>query len=184
MTKRLLLPAALLVLASACDDDPFLVRWEISPEETVLYSLDRGVVNEPSAFDLLAEAAVVVEDPRVDGDWDFAVDREGSRVVLLPPEVLGITDSGVGIAPMPGMTFEEVTRAPSDTLLYVVDAPVAVDLETVYVIRTHEQAGSFGRTCVYYGKVQALEIDVGAGVIRILHDTSPDCNNRSLIPPD
>lgn len=184
MTKRLLLPAALLVLTSACDDDPFLVRWEISPEEAVLYALDRGVVNEPSAFDLLTESIVIVEDPRIDGDWDFAVDRLGGQMVLLPPSVLGVTESGVGIAPMPGMAFAEVTRAPSDSLLYVDDEPVPIDLGTVYVVRTHEQRGSFSRTCVYYGKVQALEIDAAAGVVRFLHDTSPDCNNRSLIPPD
>jgi len=74
-------------------------------------------------------------------------------------------------------------RAPSDTLLYVTDKPVPVELGTIYVVRTHEQIGSYGRICVYYGKLEPLEIDLQAGVLRFLQDTSPVCNNRSLLPP-
>jgi hypothetical protein len=57
-------------------------------------------------------------------------------------------------------------------------------LGTIYVIRTRTVDGGFGRACQFFGKVEALEIDPVAGVVRIVQDTSPDCNNRSLVPPD
>ncbi len=170
------------MLLAACGDDPFLLRWQENPQEAILFSLDRPELNNPSAFNMLSRARVVIEDPTAEGRWDFAVERRGDRMVLLPPRTLGL-NSLAAIVPFPGMEYADVRRAPTDTLLYITDEPVPVELGTIYVIRTHQQVTSFGSVCSYYGKVQPLEVDLLAGTLRFLHDTSPDCNNRSLVPP-
>jgi hypothetical protein len=167
---------------AACQEDPFIVRWVEDPKEAVIYALDREELSRPSAFHMLHKEAIVIEDPLSQGQWDFALDRQDGGMVFLPPRALGVV-SRAGIAPIEGVDFAEVREAPGDTLLYSTRQPVPIVLGTIYVIRTHQQPGSFGQVCVYYGKVRPLEIDEEAGVLRFLHDVSPDCNNRSLVPP-
>jgi hypothetical protein len=176
--------AGVALVLSACGDDPFVVRWEELPLEAVLYSLDRDAADIPraSAFHMLERRGVIVEDPQAQGRWDFAVERQGDGMVLLPPRALGVI-SRAGIAAIPQVRFEDVIEAPRDTLAYSMEAPVPVQMGTIYVIRTHQQPGFFGQICHFYGKVEPLEIDLEAGTLRILHDVSPDCNNRSLVPP-
>jgi hypothetical protein len=183
--KRMLAAAALLLAAlTACGSDPFLVRWEANPQEAVIYSLDRDELNSPSGFDMLSRSAVVIENLQAAAvSWDFVLDREGGQLVLLPPRVLGVTGSRAGIVPFPDTGYEDVRRAPSDTAMYITDEPVPIEVGTIYVVRTHERVGSYGRTCVYYGKLEPLEADFDNGVFRFLQDTSPDCNNPSLVPP-
>jgi hypothetical protein len=95
--------------------------------------------------------------------------------------VLGVF-SGAGIASVPGSRFQDVTEAPDSPTAYVEDAPVPLELGTVYVIRTREQQGICGETCNYYGKIQPLNIDLAAGILYFVHDVSPVCNDPSLIP--
>jgi hypothetical protein len=174
----------LAVLVAACGGEDFLVDWEENPLEQVLYSLDRepeGTLRQ-TAFNMLERRGLVIEDPVAQGRWDFAVDREAGRLVLLPPQALGVT-SRAAIARIPGTTFANVIEAPSDTLVYSTNQSVPVELGTVYVIRTHQQPGFFGQFCFFFGKIEPIEIDVEAGILRFLHDVSPDCNNRSLVPP-
>ncbi len=177
------LVSVLIMLLTACGDDPFLLRWQANPQEAVLLTLDRTELNTASGFNMLEGLAVVIEDPRTEGNWDFAVERQGGGMALLPPGVLGVI-SRSAIVPFPGVDFDEVRRAPTDTLVYVTDEAVQLQLGTTYVVRTYEQLGSFGRVCVFYGKVRPLEIDLQVGSLRFLHDTSPDCNNRNLVPPN
>ena len=181
--RRLIPALVLLAMATvACGDDPFLVRWTEDPRERVIYSLDRDERNRPSAFEMLQGRQVVLESPEAIGRWDFALDRQAGELVLLPPRALGVT-SDAGIAPIPGVRYEDVREAPRDTAAYVMRTPVPLEMGTIYVIRTHQQPGPFGQQCSYYGKVEPLEIDSATGVFRFLFDTSPDCNNRSLVPP-
>lgn len=182
MNLRTCVPLLTLALLTAgCGEDPFVVQWEEGPEETLLYSLDREEMFRPSAFNMLSRGEVIVEAGDTQGAWDFAVDREGGVMVLLPPRTLGIF-SGAGIAPIPNARFQDVTEAPDSPTAYVEDEPVALELGTVYVIRTREQQGIYGETCNYYGKIQALNIDQVAGILYFVHDVSPVCNDPSLIP--
>lgn len=184
LNRRLFLPLALLVMPvlSACGEDPFLFRWEEDPLEAVLYSLDREEFNRPAGFNMLEGRAIIVESAQSSGAWDFALDRQGGQLFLLSPRLLGL-QSRAGIAEIPNTRYEDVREAPSDTAQYVRDRPIRVNPGSIYVVRTHEQLGSFGMVCVYYGKVEPLEINGATGVLRFKHDTSPDCNNRSLVPP-
>lgn len=172
----------LAVTLSACGDDPFRFQWSENPREASLFSLDRQELNRPSAFDMLQGRRVVIEHPGAAGRWDFALDRGGDGFVFLPPRTLGVT-SRAAMVPLPGISFEDLREAPADTALYVSRAPVPVVEGRVYAVRTHEQPDPFGRTCVFYGKLEVLEPDFEAGTLSFRFDTSPDCNNRSLVPP-
>jgi hypothetical protein len=172
---------AVTFLTTACGEDPFVVRWEESPRETLLYSLDREEMFRPSAFDMVRRDEVILEAADAVGAWDFAVDRQDGALVLLPPQVLGLF-SGAGIAPIRQSRFQDVTEAPDDPAAFIEDAPVPLELGTVYVIRSREQRGTFGETCLYFGKIQPTNIDHVAGILYFLHDVSPVCNDPSLIP--
>ncbi len=183
MRAALLLVIALLPILSACGEDPFLFRWDLDPLEDELFALDREELNRPAGFNMLEARRIVVESAQSQGAWDFAVERISGKLHLLPPAVLGIPN-GAAIIEIPGVRYEDVTEAPSDTTRYVKDAPVPINPGSIYLIRTHEQTGSLGQRCFFYGRVEPLEVDVVRGVFRFKHDTSPDCNNRNLIPPD
>ncbi len=183
---KLITVLAVAALLTGCDD-PFEFRWEESPLESTLYSLDREELYTPSGYNLLERRAVVIESPTTEGRWDFALDRRDGAMYLLPPRSLNVIVDGrpsrAGIAPIPQTTFEDVREAPADTLLYTTREPVPLELGTVYVIRTFEQGGRFGQRCFFYGKVEPLEIDLERGALLFKHDVSPVCNDRRLVPP-
>ena len=178
----MLATATFALVLTGCGEDPFLFRWTENPREALIYSLDRPERNRPSAFEMLSGERVVLESVTTAGRWDFALAFQGGELVLLPPRALGVP-SGAGIVPFANTRFDELRTAPSDTLLYVTDAPVPVRLGTLYVVRTRDQVGFYGERCRYYGKVQPLEIDLEQRTLLFRFDTSPDCNNPSLVPP-
>ncbi len=177
----LLITVAILLAVSACGDDPFRIQWSENPQETTLYSMDRQELNRPSAFDMLQRRRVVLESPQTQGRWDFAVDRQGGTLVLLPPQSLGVA-SRAGIAPTPGVSFEDLREAPSDTTRYITREPVPLAVGNTYAIRTHEQRGRFGQFCTYYGKLEVVSLRPEEGVFIFRHDTNPECNSRRLVP--
>lgn len=170
-----------VVGAAACGDDPFKIDWEVSPDTVLLYSLTVPELNRSSGFDFHNEVPVVLEQPGATGNWDMALTSDGSQFQLLPPGAMGIS-SKARVAPLTGVTFFELTEAPSDTSLYVSAQAVPVQAGTVYVWRTRQLRGAFGSVCVYYAKMEALEMDPDAGTLRFRYDSSPVCNDRSLIP--
>lgn len=184
--SRLPLLASLTVAGAvgfaACGDDPFAVDWIESPDTVLLFALARPELNLPSGFDFYNRTSVVVEGANATGSWDMAVDARGGKVVLLPPGSLGVS-SKAQVAALEGRTFAEVTEAPADTALYVSRAPVPVEMGTIYVWRSRQASGYYGTSCVYYSKMEALEIDPGGGTLKFVFDSSPVCNSRSLIPP-
>ena len=158
--------------------DPFLIPWTESPTEKLIFALDRDELNRASAFSVFFETGVVIEDPVAEGNWDFAVERQGDQMVILPARALGV-EGTAAVVPLQGTTLTEVREAPRDTLLYISDQPIPVDLTTIYVVRSNERFER-GFACIYYGKIQPLEVDLEAGTFRFLHDGNPNCNNRSL----
>lgn len=168
--------------AAACGDDPFKIDWTESPDTVLLYTLSRPELNLPSGFDFYNRTTVIIEQPDATGNWDMAVDTRAGRVVLLPPGALGVS-SKAQVAALPGRTLRDVTEAPADTTLYSARSPVPVQMGTVYVWRTRQAYGSFGSVCVYYAKMEPLVINAAAGTLSFAFDSSPVCNDRSLIPP-
>ncbi len=164
-----------------CGDDPFAFPWEPSPDTLRLFALSHPEHNLVSALDAVPRRAVRVEAASTGGQWDVAVDTAGGRFVWLPPGVLGIT-SQAGIAELDETNFDAARVAPADTARYARNRPLPVEPGRVYALRTRRHAGGYG-TCTYYGKMQALDVDVPGAAIRMQYDISPACNNRSLVPP-
>lgn len=175
--------AVLLVGTVGCGDDPFAFDWSAQPDTVLLYSMARPELNLVSAYNFLNGAPILVERPGATGQWDVAVDTRDGRIVLLPPGALNVTGEAQ-VATLEGLSLDDVTRAPSDTLLYVSDRPIPVEQGDVYVVRTNRTPGSFGRSCVYYAKVEAVVIDPEGGTLTFREVTNPVCNDRDLVPPD
>jgi hypothetical protein len=177
-------PVMLACLAlGACDDDPFgLQDWPPSPDTMLLYSLARPELNLPAAANIHRQFTLIVESPSSTGNWDIALDTRDGALVFLTPLAVGI-NSQARISVFPDMTFEDVTEAPSDTTRYQpATEPVPVELGTTYVVRTSEYLTAFNQRCVFYGKVEPLEIDVDAGTVRFVTDSNPNCRQLSLVP--
>jgi hypothetical protein len=172
-----------IVALTACDEDPFVFRWDATPDTVRLYSLRRPEPNLVSAFDFYQRTLIRVEAPDATGTWDVALDVEGGELVLKPPGALGIT-ARAGIATLGTIPFDEVDEAPGDTLAYELDDPVPMQVGTVYAVRTNRRAGSFGSSCVYYGKLEPVIVNTTAGELDFKYVISPVCNNRSLVPPE
>lgn len=174
---------ALLMGTSACNDDPFAFNWSDRPDTVLLYSLARPELNLESGFAFLQARRVRVEAANATGSWDVAVDTRGGDLVFVPPGALGVV-STARITTFEGMALDDITEAPSDTLVYVADQVVPVRRGNVYVVKTNRATGSFGSSCVYYAKVEAVAIDVAGGTLTFRHVTNPICNNRDLVPPN
>lgn len=174
-TSRLV--GALVILSTAaCGDDPFRVDWEARPDTILLYSLARPELGLPSAFNFNRRQFVEIENPGATGNWDLALDTRDGELVFLMPGSMGI-QSRARIAKLEGASFDEVRVAPADTTAYT-ENPELVEFGSIYVIQT-DQTGQ----CVYYSKIEPLEADVTLGTLRLVHDGSPVCNSRDLVPP-
>lgn len=175
------------VLAAAalagCGDDPFAFPWEASPDTVRLFALSQPRHNLPSAIDFQLRRTVRVEAAATEGAWDLAVDTADGRFVWLPPGVLGIT-SQAAVADLAEDGFAAAAEAPADTARYVRDRRLAIQEGRVYAVRTRRLSGIYGASCNYYGKIQAIDVDLGEATARFQYDLSPACNNRALVPPD
>ena len=177
------LGAAILTALSGCGDDPFAFDWVDTPDTVVLYSLARPELNLVSGWDFFRGTAISVEAPASTGTWDVALDTRNGELVLLPPGALGV-ESRASIAPLTGILFEDVREAPSDSTAYISQAPVPMAIGTTYVVRTHQGVGAFGTRCVYYARLEPLELDVAGGTMTFREVTNPVCNDRDLVPPN
>lgn len=172
------------VLAACGDDDPFGFNdWTLAPDTAFLYSLARPELNLPSAFNLNTRRSIRVETAGATGTWDFLINTVGGELVFVTPSAVGL-ETSAAIARIDDETFESIRVAPGDTAVYERLTPVPVELGQLYVVRTNQQSGSFGQRCTYYGKVEAVEIDVAGGTLRFRYDSNPICNSRDLVPPE
>jgi hypothetical protein len=165
---------------AACGDDPFQITWYNTPDTTILYSLARPELGLPSAFDFLDRTRFVVEDAGSTNAWDVAVDTRDGRLALVPPGALGIVNEA-RVTVIEDVRYEEVTEAPADTTLYTATEPVFLELGNVYVVRTREQSSAFG-FCLFYAKMEPLELDLELQSVRFVFDNNPVCDDRNLQP--
>ena len=181
--RAVALASALLIALTACGDDPFAYDWSDAPDTVLVYSLSRPELNLPSGFNFLQGRPIRVEDLSSTGEWDAVVDTRDGEIVLLPPGAFGIVTTA-RITTLEGMQLEDVRSAPSDTTVYVEADPVPVRSGNVYVVKTNRSSGSFGSSCVYYAKLEAVDIDADAGRLTFRYVTNPICNSLDLVPPD
>ena len=187
-TLRLLVISGFVLLlsmnvASCSRDNPFDLKWtEANPDTALIYSLSRPEMNLPSGFDLVERTAVTIEQSEVTGTWDFLLDTRDGELVFVPPAVFGI-ESEAKMIRLPGMDFDEVLEAPSDTSSYSSDEVVPVQTNSVYVVQTHRGRNKFGMLCVFYGKLQPLELSV-VGTVTFVFDRNELCGELDLVPKD
>ncbi len=179
--RLLVLPS--LLFSVACSDDIFRLRWSSDPDTALVYSLARPELNLPSGFDFVNRTAVEIQAPGATGSWDFALDTQGGQLVMVPPTVYGIT-SEARITVIPGMRFEDVQKAPSDTSRYTGTEAVPVSLGNTYVFQTHLARDRFGQLCRFFAKLEPLALDVQLGTMRFVFDRNPLCEDLDLIPPE
>ena len=179
----IVLPLLLVLVTSGCGDDDAFLTWTASPETVVLYSLSRPELDLLSAFSFRDRSTVRIETVGSGFSWDIALDTRGDELVLLAPGALGI-ESRARVARFPGMTFDDLIEAPEDSLLYSTSQPVTLDLNSAYVVQTDLRVSPFGGNCVFYAKLQPLNIDVTEGSLEFVFDASPLCNDRKLVPPE
>ena len=179
------LAAISTLAAAACGRNPFELTWvDTNPDTVLIYSMVRPELNLPSAFDFHGRRSLRIEGPGSTGGWDVVLDTQGGQLVFLPPGALGIK-SEAGIVPFPGLRFDELTVAPKDTASYKRDEPIALEAGSSYVIRTHRGPDRFGIQCLFYGKLEPLEIEPTLGTLRFVYDVNPLCGERNLVPtPD
>jgi hypothetical protein len=183
---RLLVAAALslpMFGLVACGEDPFETQWASNIDTVTLFSLQRPEIGLASGFDFPGRTPVVIENANAVGTWDVALNDDGATFSLVPSTALGVP-ARVGIATLPGIAFEDVTGAPSDTSVYVSDAPVPMEIGTTYAIRSRELSGFFGQRCVYYSKLQPISVDLVERTLEFFYEGSPACNDRNLVPTE
>ena len=168
--------------AASCGDDPFNIDWPENRDTVLLYSLARPEFNLVSGYNFNRRSRVRVEAAGAAGTWDVALGTEEDRLVLLPPAALGVSASA-RIAPLSGIPFDDVRDAPTDTEAYVSDRSVPVAVGTIYVVQTNDIPGPFGQTCVYFAKLEPLNVDVERGELTFVFASSPICNDSRLVPP-
>lgn len=169
-------------MVTGCGDDPFVRGWEVDVDTVTLFSLQRPELDIPTAFGFRDRLPIQIEDPTASGQWDLAVDTQGDVLVFLPPGALNI-NSRARIARLTGATFETLAEAPRDTTRFSATEPVPISTGTVYVVRTGERVFS-GIRCIFFAKLEPVEIDVETGFVEFFFDVNPNCNDDALIPPD
>jgi hypothetical protein len=165
-------------------DDPFSLSWASEPAIAQVYTLSNPWPNLPSAFDFVFRTPVRIEVPGATGTWDMAFDSDEVGFHVLPPGALGVLDSEAGVVRIDGLAFAEVTSAPEEDDVFILDRPVALEVGIVYVVRTREEIGFYGEPCNWYAKLQPLELDTSTGLVRFAYDVNPNCGDRALVPPN
>ncbi len=170
--------------STGCGENIFELRWtQANPDTVLIYSLARPELNLPTAFDFVGRGPLEIHEPGATGAWDLALDTQDGQLVFLPPGALDIMTEAMVLA-MPGMDFDDVIEAPTDSTLYSKDQLVLVETSSVYVLRTHAAPGRFGVICVRYGKLQPLQVEPALGTVEFQYDVSTLCDDRGLVPED
>jgi len=176
--------AVALASLAACGDNFGPQFWDPTPDSTVIYSLSRPeYLGMPSAYDIVSLRRVVIEVAGETGNWDFALGEDAGSFKLYPSGTFPGITSRAAIATTTAATLEELTRAPGDTAAYSRE-PVAINVGTVYAVRSRTASCSGFGSGTHYGKFQVLSIDAAAGMVQLAAVRNPYCNNRDLIPPE
>lgn len=192
MRYMALAPVALLMVVLAACDDPNAGLYDpIIREDTVDLAVPLADLDVPTALDVsYATSPVRGRFPELVGDaeeWDVAIRREEGRLMFVPAGVFGFNNP-IGGATTAGVTapleraMDEVIQAPADSTLKSNES-VAIVSDRVYVVRSRATAASFSG-CQNYAKMEALEIDAEAGLVKLRVIGNARCNDRRLIEVD
>jgi hypothetical protein len=178
-----------LVLVGCDDSTRFQIHPILVSDTVTVYAPLPQNAGLPYGLDITSDGAFGVmggrfpEHPDHALQWDFLVQVQNGQVVLVPPRVLGVTDSRAAITlPLQGVTFEELREAPG-AAAFVGDSAIAMVPGNVHAARSRE-LGIFGGACIQYSKLQPLEVDVATGSLHLRIVTNERCADPRLVPLD
>lgn len=175
----------LAVALGACNDQFGPRFWNATPDTVVMYSASRAeYLGFRSALDIATDpvATLPIEAPGLTGNWDVALADDAGGLAFVPAIAFdGFSRARIAVMPA-GTVFDELERAPSDTIAYTATA-VQLQEGRVYVIRSRRAPCGFNAG-FRYAKVMPVEIDNAAGILRFAIVRNPYCDNRSFVPPE
>lgn len=168
---------AAVALFAACDDPfaDFVRDVPEFPSDATLFDFVTGSLQDPSAFDIVTEATVRVDQT---SQWDFMYRVTDGVSELVPFGVVADSANDAGFV-RAGTGFEGVTEAPTDGYTRTEAFPVAVG--DVFIARSRRDPSQV-LICNRYGKFEVIDIDAGAGTILLRYLINPNCGDRVLIP--
>jgi len=143
-------------------------------DQISLFALEGTPLTTPSAYKLSGRQLVRTDQS---ADFDFAFNIDASnRAVLLPTGAVGLPQgSGIQVATQ---GFDALTVAPTGG--YVLDQPVAVDVDVVALVRSRTLGCSFGLSVPLYAKLHVLTVDLVARRIDFEILVDQNCGYRGL----
>lgn len=182
--RRVVLPALLLPVLGACNEepeDPFR-NWDAIEDTVTLHSAD-PVENQGlfAAYDIVNGRSLRIEDPTASGAWDFALTGgDGTPLMLTPLGAFFDVENRAGLHVDRDAEFLPLDRAPSAEDAYVSDESVTLEDDVLYIVRSRQT----GNGCVRFAKLEPLEIDQDAGTLTFRIIRNPRCNDTDLVPPE
>jgi hypothetical protein len=188
-----LLAVSLFVL-TACDDStgirgPLLIADSV----TVAAPLPQNA-EQPQALDITSSFGIrggrFPERASDALQWDFAVRIQDGEIVLVPAGVLGIDLSNPpAITPaIEGETLESLREAPGQST-FLRDRAIPMREGAVYAARSREfllpnPAIGGALPCTQFAKLEPVEVDVQAGLLRLYIVTNENCGDLRLAPTE
>lgn len=178
-----LVVATAIAAAGACSDPNALADATISNEvddSVMLWSLSQGPLTKPSAYSIAAKNGVRTWE--VGSAFEFVFDQTTAGApVFIPTDLLGLLSS---TAVKPGLlksalTFDEMTRAPSNG--YVVSDTIPVVVGDRFYIRTTVSTCSV-LSVPLYGKMEVTAVDTAQHTVTLKVLANQNCGYRSLKP--
>lgn len=166
-----------LILVGCGDPFGFLGPVPDEPTEVELSDHRTAPLQEPSAFDLIATRRARV-DLSVNWDFLFLITEEG-EAQLQPFTFVTGRFSEAGLQQM-SQSFEAVRVAPKTG--YNTSSPTTIVEGDVLAAISRRDPALGGLRCRRFGKLEILEIDREAGVLRFQHLVNPNCEGIGLAP--
>ncbi len=175
---RLLLLVAVGVAGLTGCDDPFgafLLDVPEIPTEATLFDFATARLEDPSAFDVIRESTVRVDQTN---QWDFLYRAAGGVPELLPFGAVADTTSDAGLLRAES-SFEGVLEAPGSG--YDTSSPMAIAEGDVFIVRSRRDLSSL-LICNRFAKLEVLDVDLAAGTMTFRMLSNPNCGDRVLEP--
>jgi hypothetical protein len=176
----LLVGLPLFSALTACDD-PLARGPVLLLQDTVVIAVPTEGLDRASAIDLIREAAPGLlrfpERAEHAGQWDFALRRSDGGLAMRTFDP-GLGRARPGIAET-GETFEQMRLAPISSARYVSD-PVTLTEGASYYLRSRPGA-VFGATCLRFGRMRVLALDLVAGTAELALAINDGCNDERLV---
>ena len=170
--------ALILAFALVACDDPFAALLNPvaeTPGEVMLVDFRTGALQDPSAFDLLFQIAVRVDQT---SQWDFAYVVTDAQHQLLPFGALADSLTDAGFVRVQE-SFEGLEEAPEEG--YTIADPVTIAEGDVLAVRSRNDSNSF-IFCRRYAKIEILDIDAELNHVTFRFLVNPNCEDRVLVP--